>query len=135
MQNKSKLTKKQLAVIDAVFTSDEDETDILEKHRVGLSQYNKWLADENFKAEFARRIEWLNLKSQALIARYTSLAAAKLIELTESGKEETRRRACLDILSLPKQLPQVQSADANPENTPPLPPQTASKLLAALAEK
>jgi hypothetical protein len=134
--SQSSLTKKQLSVIDDVFAGEMDIDAVLAKHKVTRSRYNKWLGDENFKAEFTRRIEWLNLQSQALIARYASLAAAKLVALTDSEKEETRRKACLDIISLPRLTAHKQDDTAKEGNTEPienLHPQTASRLLEALA--
>jgi len=136
MSDSKKLTRKQLAVLDELFAGELNEDDICKKHGVTKAQYHKWLADERFKAEFARRIDWLNLQSQALIARYASLAAAKLVELIDSDKEETRRKACLDIISLPRISGQKQPSPDKPADTKhtELPPETAGKLLAALAE-
>ncbi|GAG42391.1 unnamed protein product, partial [marine sediment metagenome] len=66
-------------------------------------------------------------------------AAAKLVALTESGKEETARKACLDIISLPVSFGQSERQDVpeknelNPEAG--LSPALAGKLLAALAKE
>ena len=74
------------------------------------------------------------------MAKYSCLAAAKLVELTTSGKEETARKACLDIIAPPTltakktRTPAEQQGTAD-KQTPQLSPQTASKLLAALAEE
>lgn len=135
--NKAKtLTKKQLAVLNDLFAGELAEEDICKKHGVTKAGYHKWLADERFGAEFERRIDWLNLQSQALIARYASLAAAKLVELIDSDKEETRRKACLDIISLPKapDRKKIPADEPDQQNNAEIPPETASKLLAALAE-
>jgi hypothetical protein len=135
------LTKKQLSVIDEIFIGESQYIDIeaiLQKHRVSTAQYNRWLADENFRENFTRRIEWLNLQSQALIAKYASLAAAKLITLTDSEKEEVRRKACLDIISLPRTNAQKQgNVTQNDDNyaDQKLNPETASRLLEALAQE
>jgi hypothetical protein len=136
MSDSKKFTKKQLAVLDELFAGELTEDDICKKHSVTKAQYHKWLSDERFCAEFARRIDWLNLQSQALIARYASLAAAKLVELIDSDKEETRRKACLDIISLPRVTNAKQAvSDKSPDkNRAELPPEVASRLLTALAE-
>lgn len=133
----TKLNKKQLSVIDDLFASQADEPAIFNKHKVSRHTFNKWLVDENFKAEFIRRIEWLNLQSQALIARYASLAAAKLVGLTESENQETRRKACLDIISLPKQNTIKPATNSTQENSPyqRLNPQTAGKIMEILANE
>lgn len=138
--NEKNLNKKQFAVIDELFKGELSEEQICEKYAVTPAKYRKWLTDENFTKEFSRRIEWLNLQSQALIARYSSLAAAKLVELIDSEKDETRRKACLDVLSLTKdenknQNPPLHSQNSQPDAPTELPAQTASKLLAALAQE
>jgi hypothetical protein len=71
--------------------------------------------------------------------KYAAVAAAKLVQLTESDNPETARKACLDIISLPKTETQKkeQSAKAKKgdvKEAEQLSPETASRLLAALAE-
>ena len=74
------------------------------------------------------------------MAQYSQLAATKLVQLTGSKKAETARKACLDIISVPKI---ANSRDEQPEKAPKessqqveqLSDATASKLLAALAEE
>ncbi|MFA5554737.1 MAG: hypothetical protein WCZ89_01465 [Phycisphaerae bacterium] len=139
--NEKILTKKQSAVIDELFKGELSEEQICEKYAVAPAKYRKWLSDEIFIKEFSRRIEWLNLQSQALIARYSSLAAAKLVELIDSEKDETRRKACLDVLSLGKendkknQNQQINSQDSQSEASTEISAETASRLLSVLAEE
>ena len=136
MSGKSALTRKQLDVIDDLFKGELEENEILQNHKINRAVFNRWLNDENFTNEFHHRIEWLNLQSQALIARYASLAAAKLVALTDSQKEETRRKVCLDIISLPRLTAQKQPdthTNADPQAAESLHPKTASRLLEALA--
>jgi 3-deoxy-D-manno-octulosonic-acid transferase len=135
--SQSTLSKKQLSLIDDIFAGDIDTEAILAKHKITHRLFNKWLGDENFRAEFTRRIDWLNLQSQVMIARYTSLAAAKLVSLTDSQNQETKRKACLDIISLPRLTDQKQnmSPDNNIEPAETLHPDTASILLKALAQQ
>lgn len=141
MTRKKTLSKKQLAVIDDLFSDQFDEQAVLDRHKVSGNIYNKWLADDAFTDEFNRRIAWLNRQSDALIARYAFVAAAKLVQLTESESQETARKACLDIISLPRAATKrQQQSDEVP--TPPntavgqqLSTETASRLLAALAEE
>lgn len=139
MARRKLLSKKQLAVIDDMFTGELDEQSVLDKHNVSRSIYNKWLADERFGDEFSRRIASAHRQSELIIARYAPLAAAKLVQLTDSEKEETRRRACLDIISLPKLVAKETEQSTGPQSPSDklpdlLPPETCSRLLAALAE-
>ena len=78
MKKRKKLSKKQLAVIDDLFSGELDEHVVLEKHKVSRNVYNGWLADGLFSSEFDRRIMSAHRQSAALIAKYAPLAAAKL---------------------------------------------------------
>lgn len=139
MAYKKYLSKKQLAVIEDLFSSNLDEGGVLQKHKVTRHIYNKWLLDETFGAEVERRMQLAYRQSELIIAQYASVAAAKLVELTDSEKEETARKACLDIIGLPKLS--VKEAEklkgAVPESKKPvnkLPKRVARRLLAVLAE-
>ncbi len=138
MSKSKNLTKKQLAVIDDLFSGELDEQTALDKHKVGRDQFYKWLADEQFTRELDNRIAGFYRQSAALIAKYAPLAAAKLVQLTESQNSETARKACLDIISLTAQT--SNSRPPTPDPTPPtfalpLSPATASRLLSALAQE
>ncbi len=140
MAQRKKLSKKQLSVMDDMFTGGLDEQAVLEQHKVSRNVYSRWLADGLFVSEFDRRIMSAHRQSAALIARYVLLAAAKLVHLTESDKEETARKACLDIISLQALLDKriAQPSQSQTTETQPLQQiteQTASRLLAALAQE
>ncbi len=135
MGDRKRLSKKQLAVIDDLFSCELDEQAILDKYKIKRSTYNQWLAGENFEAELTRRIKTIKLMSEVLIARYSIVAAAKLVQLTESEKEETARKACLDIISLPNTTVQEQQTDDEKNQTLQLSDEVASRLLTALAEE
>lgn len=150
MAKRKQLTKRQLAVIEDLFSdfSIVDEQAVLDKHKVSRNLYNKWLTNSLFTEQFDRRIAAAHRQSTALVARYAPLAAAKLVQLTDSDKEETARKACLDIISMPHQLgmslrstggekTQASSEPSAPNLGTPqqLSDQTASRLLAILAEE
>lgn len=141
------LNKRQLAIIDELFRGELDEQAVLDKYKVSRRLYNKWLADDSFTGEFDRRIDAAYRQSAILIARYAPLAAAKLVGLIGSDKEEVVRKACLDIISLRDARCNVQSSNLNVQRSTfnnqdcqpdspasPLSPATASRLLSALAE-
>ena len=138
MAKRKKLSKKQLAVIDDFFNGELDEQAVLEKHKVSRNVYNGWLADGLFSSEFDRRITSAHRQSAALIAKYAPLAAAKLVQLTESEKAETARKACLDIISLQALLDkrmaeQGESQKDHTQTIQQITEQRAGRLLAALA--
>lgn len=135
-----RLSKRQLAVIEDLFAGELDEQVILDKYNVSRSLYNKWLADDRFVEQFSERIARAYRQSELIIARYAPLAAAKLVQLTESEKAETARKACLDILSVPTSagksaVTNTENAVSGPLETGQLSPETAGRLLAALAEE
>jgi hypothetical protein len=138
-KRRKKLSKKQLAVIDDLFSGELDEQAVLKKHKVNRNVYNRWMADDLFVSEFDRKIMSAHRQSAALIAKYAPLAAAKLVQLTESEKEETARKACMDIISLPALLDKriVRPGELQTTETQlpqQLTEQAAGRLLAALAQ-
>jgi hypothetical protein len=140
MARRKYLSQRQLTVLDDLFNSDLDEQAILDKHKVRRSTYERWLADELFMERFKQHVNGLMRRSELLIAKYSCLAAAKLVELTTSDKAETARRACLDIISVPKI---TSNRSEQPDKAPKesdkqvgqLSDATASRLLAAMAEE
>ena len=139
MKKKKNLTKRQIAVIEDLFAGELEEQEVLDRHKVSRNTFNKWLSDQRFIEQFNNRIAQAYHQSELIIARYARLAALKLIELTESDKDETARKACLDIITRNSISPRLYAGGLNPEqSTPPvdkLSPQTASRLLAVLAEE
>ncbi|MHC4153596.1 MAG: hypothetical protein ACYST6_01515 [Planctomycetota bacterium] len=141
MGEQKKLSRKQSAVLDDMLAGELDERDILEKHNVSQKAFNRWLGEDAFMAELNRRLQWLNLQSELIITRYKTLAAARLVQLTDSENQETARKACLDIINLPKRVdsPPKQPNDESKVSGPPeyheLSPEVCSRLLAALAEE
>jgi len=139
--NKShgQLTKRKLAVIDDLFAGNIEETAILHKHKISNSVYKKWLTEKSFIEELEFRIASAKRQSRVIIAKYAPIAAAKLIELTQCEKEETARKACLDIISMPTML--IHTEDCNNDQNikeqdedKTLSPELTNKLLSALAE-
>jgi len=140
MAGRKYLSQRQLTVLDDLFNSELDEQAVLDKHKVRRSTYDRWLADKIFAERFKQYVNGLKRRSELLMAQYSQLAATKLVQLTGSEKAETARKACLDIISVPKI---VNSRDEQTDKAPKessqqveqLSDATASKLLAALAEE
>jgi len=134
------LTKRQFNIIDEWFENGGNETTVLKKYNITHKKWEKWLADKAFGAAMADKVKAVQRQSQILIVQYVPMAAAKLIQLCGSDKEETSRKACLDVLALQaggcKDAEPCVSTDAcdNEEKTM-LDEETAAKILAVLAEK
>ena len=140
MAGRKYLSQRQLTVLDDLFNSDLDEQAVLDKHKVRRNTYDRWLEDKLFAERFKQYVNGLKRRSELLMAKYSCLAAAKLVELTASGKEETARKACLNIISLPSPAAKETKASTEPQSSPgkqaeQLPPRTASRLLMVLAEE
>lgn len=139
MAKARQLSTRQLAVIEDLFNGELDEQAVLDKYNVSRKLYNKWLADEVFVEQFDRRIAGAYRQSAAMIARYAPLAASKLVQLTGCEKEETARKACLDIIGFESDRAEQNQTQpgfypAGPEAVSELSGETASRLLAVLAK-
>jgi hypothetical protein len=139
MSEQKKLTRRQRAVIEDLFTGEMDQQGVLEKHNVSPALYARWLADEHFAEQFERRITQAYLSGRIVLARHATSAACKLINLTQCKKEEVARKACLDIISLHSRNqanagPTVRTENEATPSDSELPPETASRILAALAQ-
>lgn len=140
--NKAKqLTKRQFAVIEDLFAGKMDESAVLKEHNVSRTLYNQWLADPAFTEQFDVLIAGAYRRSAFEIARNAKKAAEKLLGLAETGKGETARKACLDIINMQSSIHLADSpaVPTGQETSPPesskLSPETAGKLLAVLAEE
>lgn len=139
MRKKNTLSKRQLDVIEDLFTEDLNERAVLEKHNVSVRLYGKWQGEDAFIEHFEKRIAAAHRQSAALIASYAPIAAAKLVDLTQCKKEETARKACLDIIAMqpsPTAPPKPQADNPEPpDQGQQLTQKTATKILAILAEE
>ncbi|HEG44409.1 MAG TPA: hypothetical protein ENH94_10210 [Phycisphaerales bacterium] len=131
-----KLNKKQFDVVDELFLGNLEEYEIIEKYKLTKRLFHKWMADEVFVNEMESRIRSSRLKGRLLIARYASVAASKLVELTQDKKEETARKACVDIISLPIERARKKPTDHldNEKGRQIIAPELAGKLLEVLAK-
>lgn len=133
------LTRKQLRVVDDLLSGKMDEAAVLAEHGVSAGEFGRWLRDDRFTAELRWRMQGARLRSDLIIAQFAQIAAMKLVELTSSEKEETARKACLDVISMPLAAAgadKLTDADCKPEPfCELLTPEMADKLLSVLAGK
>lgn len=136
MSERKRLTRRQQAVIEDLFTGEMTEREALERHNISAALYDRWLNDEAFGACFERRVSRAYREARLVLARHAPKAAKTLIDLTHCQKEETARRACLDIVAPPTAPdPAVKTPGrTEPDPATELPPETATRLLAALAQ-
>ncbi len=135
MTKEKRLSKKQLAVVDDMFAGELGELAVLDKHNVSRNLYNRWLTDKAFVEQFDQRVAGAHRQSTFLIARSAPLAAGRLVRLTESGKGETTRKVCLDIISMHAPADQQAATAEVVPDLPSLSSETVGRLLAVLAEE
>jgi hypothetical protein len=132
------LTKKQKGVLEDLFSGRLDEEEILEKWKVRRRTYHRWHGQEIFAAEFNRLLKLAQSQSELIFARYTADVAAKLVSLAGTEKEDIARKACMYVINHPdRKGKNLVESPKLPETEPPveLPPEVASRLLAALARE
>ena len=130
----ARLTKKQLHLINLLAKgTDFDEAAV--QCGTTPATLRKWLRSETFTAELAFRQDIARRQSELLLGRSASTAASKLIALLESEKEETVRKACLDILNLTDKQTENTSESTPPKPMAPLDSRTTEKLLNLLSEE
>jgi len=137
-RNYSRLGQKQLAVIADIFDNALSEPDALAKNHVSKWLYKKWLANPAFLAELDARFDQSIRQTRFLIARCLPLAVQRLTNLIVSDKDETARKACLDLISLhaadSKQQISQNPQDHNEKHVSTMPPELAEKILAAMVQ-
>lgn len=129
------LTKRQKAVIDDLLTGDLDEKGVLKKHRLQMAIYRRWLKDDLFASELRFKIESVKREEVFIFAKNTKTAATKLVQLTESDKSETARRACMDILAYDSKGKDIRVKDESAGGDEiAIDDETAGKIIGVLAD-
>lgn len=116
-----------------------DENEALEHHEIEPEVFDKLLNNPKFALEISNRIGLSIIRTKLLIAQYAQAATAKLISLTDCEKEETARKACLDVITLATKqsdstLQKEKVAGIVESGPTVLTEGQASRMLAALAE-
>jgi hypothetical protein len=131
------LTTKQSQIIEDLFTGNPEVLDILRKWKVNLRTYCRWLEQETFVAEYKRHLNISEHQKELIFARCTPSVASNLVNLTGAAKEETARKACMDVITHPDRKAKDNNDIPNPppeEYHPEISDELASKILAVVAE-
>lgn len=136
MTKSKPLTRRQLGLLEALFVDEQDEKDVLDKCKVTRKLFNRWMTEPAFTEQLDKHSETAQRHSALHLARHATKAASKLVQLATSGKGETARKACLDIISMhaPSSGANASSSETSPGH-PALPAETASRILAALVQE
>ena len=127
------LTKKQKQVARAVFEGIEDEEKLAERFEMGIIQMSHLLANKYFQAELDRLCNQSSRQARCTIARYGPVAAMKLAVLLGSEKDDTARRAALDLIDRSDKQPEDRSEELE-QKEPAISDDQAREMLKILAE-
>ncbi len=129
-----------LVAVDKILKGDSEEQ-TLERHEIEPEDFDKLLNNPKFVLQVSNRIGLSIIRTKLLIAQFSQTATAKLIQLMDSDKEETARKACLDVITLATKqsdatIQKEKAAQIIEEaNTPAeLTGDQASRMLAVLSE-
>lgn len=135
MGKRKHLGQRQLEVLKDLFGGDLDEQKVLAKHGVRRSTYNRWLADEVFGERWRHQVNALGRESELLLAKSSRTAAQRLVKLLKCKSGEIARKACLDIMRMPKELLSSEERGSEARESVTVPYPEASRVWAVLAEE
>ncbi|GEM_PF-692216 len=125
------LTRKQKGVINDFFAGTLTEQQIFDKWHVTGQTYYRWHSDKLFVDEFNKRLIFARRQHEFNFARYTSQIDACLMDLTKSQKDETARKACMDMINYENNLKDPVKSEF--EKVPKIHPQLSGRIFKALA--
>jgi hypothetical protein len=134
-RNFGHLGRKQRAVINDLLNG-LNRYETLEKNKVRPARYREWLKNKLFAEELRARFDAAKCQGKFVMAHCFPQAAQKLAGLIDSEKEETARKACIDVISLQKSDIDRQTAEKDQCENPSLKisDEKAARMLAILAE-
>ena len=124
------MSKKMESFITELFDPALSFEEVIENNQLSIKALDKQLKNQSCREEMQSRIETVNLLSKAVLAKAGLTAAEKLAGLACCDKEETARKACIDIMQLRKELAQSRQEACAPS----LSEEKKAKLLEILAE-
>jgi len=129
------MDKKQKKVMDELFEG-QDEKEVLENNKISRFVFERWVNEPEWIAEFDRRVDAARRQSQIIITMFQPAAATKLVGLMNCDKEQTARQACLDIINMPRIVPEGKITDTEQaEALLPVSEETARELIEVLAKE
>lgn len=110
------LTRKQKLVARALFDGVSGEA-LLERYGVSGQLLGRWVKKDAFQAELQRYCDAAIYETQCTLSRFGPTAALHLVSLLKSEKDDTVRRAALELvdrcLGL-QDLPEVKTKRGRP---------------------
>jgi len=134
---KGGLKELHFKIINDLFEADLDESQINEKYGLRLGVLRRWLCDPAFEKELRSRMHAALAQARIRLSRFVPEAATRLVELAKCEKDETSRKACLDVIAMLLQEPSDRNAAFADEPAPRMgfSVKTVSELLGIIAQQ
>ena len=134
-----KIYTKKRKFLDELFENAYAQAAAKKKLDVSSYIYKRWLNDPQFEAEFNSSIKILLKDCEIQLAQFAPFAVKKLIDLTESEKDELKLKASIEILKMVNLFENEKNNDfggklIQEKNLETLSDETASRILSALVE-
>jgi hypothetical protein len=95
-----KIYTKKRKFLDELFENAYAQAAAKKKLDVSSYIYKRWLNDPQFEAEFNSSIKILLKDCEIQLAQFAPFAVKKLIDLTESEKDDLKLKAAIEILKM-----------------------------------
>jgi hypothetical protein len=128
-----KVTAIQSMVINDMLDPNMTEEAVLRKHNVSEKRYRKWMFMRNFRKEFEYRLMCSRRMSIMMLNKYTPVATAKLVELTQDENGETARKACMEIVGISEDI--GKQGEIKEEEEPKMNYELARRIWQVMAEE
>ena len=92
------LSKRQKEVARALYEGRHSEAELAERFQLGRNTLAQWLEQPDFQQELQRLCQSSLRETRFIITRYGPIAALRLAELLGAEKDDTARRAALDMV-------------------------------------
>jgi len=92
------LNERQKEVAQALYEGRYSEAEVIEQFNLRPQLLRRWLVAPDFQKELQRLCEVSARETRFTICRYGPIAALRLAELIGSEKDDTARRAALDMI-------------------------------------
>ena len=126
------MVEKWRIVLKDIIEAGMNEREVEEKYRLQKGLIRRWYADEEFRTELIAAVKTARLRAMAMMGQSTTMAMTELVSLARCGKEETRRKACMDIIRM--QIEEHESERMIDKPKMKISDEEASAVMRALAE-
>lgn len=129
------MTPRYRSIMEDIISGKFDNFEISQRHKITTYRLEQVCNSKLFRRELSRRIAIQQERSRQMLIEAWPAAVSKLLALIDSEKEETARKACLDIISTIKECEANEEQDGTKSVSIPEPSPQACELLASIGRK